>query len=172
MKTSLVVVSLVILIALLSGLFLLPKKTTAPTPTVTPTSTNDSSPLTPSPTSGSITLQTIYISAVDWPPHVSIENITFSCTEAGSQTGRAGETKKIIIHTHTYCVTTSTEGAAGSIYTQYAYARAKGDKTQILTFSLRFVQCGNYPEEEKTACESERSTFSIDTLIDSYFQQL
>lgn len=117
-------------------------------------------------------LRTSYITPTDWPPVLNVENSVYTCVEAGSEIERAGETSEVSVNGHTYCVTRASEGAAGSMYTQYAYARAAGDKTEILTFSLRFVQCGNYDEPNKTACESERSAFDITPTIDEVFETL
>lgn len=112
------------------------------------------------------TLSTEYIRAVDWPPVFTVMNESFSCTEAGIETDRAGETELRLIGGRAYCVTTISEGAAGSVYLQYAYAFPAGTKTHILTFTLRAVQCGNYDEPQKTACETERTAFTIDPLLD------
>lgn len=111
-------------------------------------------------------LPTTYVRALDWPPRIVRYPQVFSCVEAGSEIERAGRTELRIINNHTYCVTTMTEGAAGSIYTQYAYVWARGDETLALTFSTRAPQCGNYPDTERIACESERATFDLDVLID------
>jgi hypothetical protein len=65
-----------------------------------------------------------------------------------------------------YCVTKVSDGAAGSTYTQYAYATAEGnDKTKIFTFTLRFVQCMNYDDPEQAECLSERDTFYPDSFF-------
>lgn len=112
------------------------------------------------------TLLTKYIDIVDWPPHVQVLNDAFTCTEAGTEIARTGKTEKRIVDNRTYCVTTATEGAAGSIYTQYAYAFPKDAKTIIFTFSLKAVQCGNYDEPKKTECEDEREFFDLDRIID------
>ncbi len=113
-----------------------------------------------------------YIYTIDWPPKVQLINQPFSCTPAGSETGRAGKTESLTINGHPYCVTKVTEGAAGSIYTQYAYAFPYNSQTVILTFSLRFVQCGNYSGIESAACQTERASFNIDTSIDSIVQSI
>lgn len=115
-------------------------------------------------------LSTKYIDLVDWPPAITISAHPFTCTEAGSETDRAGETRRVVIGTRTYCVTKETEGAAGSIYTRYTYTASIDGKSVILTFSLRFVQCGNYPEPEITACEQERTSFDIDATVDRIMQ--
>lgn len=119
------------------------------------------------------TLPTTYIKTVDWPPQAQVLDLPYSaCTEAGVETDRAGQTQKRMINGREYCVTTIVEGAAGSIYTQYAYAFPRGYKTIILTFSLRAPQCANYDDPEKTACETERRVFDIDGLVDSMAQAL
>lgn len=107
-----------------------------------------------------------YISEVDWPPQIQELNQVFSCNEGGSEIMTAGQTKKQTINGTEYCVTKESEGAAGSIYTQYAYAFPRNGKTDIITFSLRFVQCANYDDPNKTECENERSSFSIDGTVD------
>lgn len=111
-------------------------------------------------------LSTTYIHSTDWPPHIDISTAEFTCTEAGTETARAGKTEKKMINGHEYCVTVLTEGAAGSTYTQYAYATHIGERTVIATFSLRSVQCGNYDEPQKNACEAERTAFNIDLIVD------
>lgn len=124
-------------------------------------------------TSGGVTflaphdLATTYISVVDWPPTVQIVSEPFSCTEAGSDTDRAGGTVQKTIGDREYCMTTISEGAAGSTYVQYAYETVLEGRTTIFTFSLRFVGCGNYDDSQKTACEAERASFSIDPIIDT-----
>lgn len=108
---------------------------------------------------------TSYIDVVDWPPQIRTEEETYSCTEAGEETARAGKTEEKLIGDRTYCVTTISEGAAGSVYRQYAYSFSFEDKTYFVTFSMRFSQCGNYEEEEKLMCEKEQATFYVDNLI-------
>ncbi len=120
------------------------------------------------------TLLTEYTHTVDWPPQVQVLNEPFSCAEAGSEIARAGQTVKRMVDNRTYCVTKKSEGVAGSIYTNYAYAfplystgSTQADrKTIIFTFSLRAVQCANYDDPQKTACENERSAFDLDSTVD------
>ncbi|MBI5530988.1 MAG: hypothetical protein HY918_05855 [Candidatus Doudnabacteria bacterium] len=116
------------------------------------------------------TLPTKYISATDWPPAVQILNQPFTCTQAGTSTSRAGQTVRKTVNGHDYCITQVSEGAAGSIYNQYAYAFAQNNKTVILNFTLRMVQCLNYDDSQKTECEAERATFNIDDIMDRVAQ--
>lgn len=107
-----------------------------------------------------------YISAVDWPPLLRLEPGPFECTEAGSETARAGRTEPLTVDGRDYCVTRVTEGAAGSLYTMYAYGTPIDDGVAFLTFSLRAVQCANYDEPSRSECERERTEFSVDALAD------
>jgi len=117
-------------------------------------------------------LETTYIQTTDWPPSIMLYDNAFTCTPAGSETARAGKTEERFINGRPYCVTTIQEGAAGSVYTQYAYAFPRDGKTAIFTFSLRNVQCANYPEPEKTACEAEQQSFTIDTVVDRMAERI
>lgn len=126
------------------------------------------------------TLLTTYINTQDWPPQIQILNEPFTCTEAGSETARAGKTEKRLVDDREYCRTSIVEGAAGSIYTQYAYAfplystgSTQADrKTGIFTFTTRATQCGNYDEAERKACEGERETFDLDSVVDRMARSL
>ena len=113
---------------------------------------------------------TTYIHAVDWPPQVAVADGPFICTEGGSEIAQAGHTQQQTINGHAYCMTKESEGAAGSVYTQYAYAFPKNDKVVIMTFSLRSVQCANYDDPQKTECETERQAFEIGGTIDRMAQ--
>lgn len=113
---------------------------------------------------------TTYIHPVDWPPMAQVMDGTFTCKEVGATTASAGRTTKRTINGKEYCVTEETEGAAGSMYTQYAYQAAVGGKLVFLTFTTRAPQCDNYDDPAKTACKTERNSFSIDSLIDQIFQ--
>ena len=116
------------------------------------------------------TIPTKYISLVDWPPKIQVTHEPFACTQAGSEIARGGKTEQKTINGTTYCVTTSSEGAAGSIYNQYAYAWYKGNTTVILTFSLRLVQCANYDQPKQKECSDERATFTPDIVLDQIAQ--
>jgi len=118
------------------------------------------------------TLQTIYISAVGWPAQIQVFNELFTCKETEGETTGVGQTMKRIIGDHLYCVSQKTEGAAGSTYTQYTYAFPMNNKTIVFTFTLRFVQCANYDEPNKTACMHERAAFDVDAMVDRMAQSI
>ncbi|OGG41598.1 hypothetical protein A2837_00185 [Candidatus Kaiserbacteria bacterium RIFCSPHIGHO2_01_FULL_46_22] len=107
-----------------------------------------------------------YVTPVDWPPAVQVLDESFECSEGGDVEDRAGRTEERTINGREYCVTEVREGAAGSVYTQYAYAFPREDQTVILTFSARFPQCENYEETEQVACKLEQESFNIGATID------
>lgn len=115
-------------------------------------------------------LGTTYMRAYDWPPQVAVTNERFECVTAGSEIERAGRTELRKVDNRSYCVTKVSEGAAGSVYTQYAYAVDKGPQVWIFTATVRATQCGNYDEPYKTECEGERETFDFDSVMDKIIQ--
>ena len=96
-----------------------------------------------------------YISAVSWPPKIERSESPYTCL--------TGEEKQI--DGTTYCVTTSSEGAAGSTFTTYVYER-EGLRAEV---TLRFPQCLNYDNPEQTSCLQEQERLDIDALITSIF---
>ncbi len=117
-------------------------------------------------------LLTTFIASVDWPPQVRITSGSFSCLEAGSEIGRAGKTEKRMVGNRMYCLTRESEGAAGSVYTMYAYITEKQGRLITLTFSLRAPQCDNYDDPQKTECKNERETFDIDGVVDRIVESI
>lgn len=115
---------------------------------------------------------TTYVEPVDWPPLVQFVDGPFSCVEAGDAEERAGRSERRVIDSRVYCVTEVIGAAAGSIYTQYAYATEKNGKVAILTFSTRKPQCANYESPQKEACEREQAQFSVDDITDRVMQTL
>jgi len=119
-----------------------------------------------------VTLPTVYIHATDWPPKVAVASSAFSCTAGGKATDQAGLTVEESFNGANYCITRQSEGAAGSIYTNYAYATELQNKLVILTFTIREVQCGNYPEPQMTACNKERAGFDLTPIALGMFKSL
>jgi hypothetical protein len=117
-------------------------------------------------------LGTNYIQTVDWPPQLQVLDQPYSCTSAGSVNARAGETKEQTIAGMRYCITTESEGAAGTIYTMYAYAFPVEAQTYVLAFSTRAPQCGNYDEDKANECQSEKDKFDINTIVTGMVQSM
>lgn len=100
--------------------------------------------------------ETKYIAAQDWPPALEVLPQAESCAGATRQIGE-----------RSYCVVESSEGAAGSTYTEYSYTADLPIGVAVaVQFTLRYPQCSNYDDPEKSACESERKKLQLDQLVD------
>lgn len=152
--------------------------TSTTSPTTPPTSATGTESWVTTTTNGNTfsyppTVGTDYVSTVDWPPMVRVEkNVPFVCTVSGDLTVSAGKTELITIEGHEYCLTRSSEGAAGSVYTQYAYTFPRQSDVVTLTFSLRATQCMNYDEPRRSACTREQATFTANKVADQIAQSV
>lgn len=99
-----------------------------------------------------------YVSAATWPPEVE-RTAGYACDEG---TNQFFHTEEKVINGTTYCLSKVSEGAAGSTYIDYEYAK-EGIK---VSFSLRFPQCANYDKPQQDECLVEQDTFESDTLAD------
>lgn len=110
-----------------------------------------------------------YVTSPEWPPLVELVANEYSCTE-GDITAADGPlqgSKRVTINGREYCVTSSSEGAAGSTYTNYEYVTDQGSDFVVrIVFTIRKVQCMNYDEPARTACTSEQAPFNPDELAD------
>lgn len=110
-------------------------------------------------------LDTKYISARNWSPTLVVANEPFSCTPAGDEFAPGIWTVAREIDGRSYCVSTYTEGAAGTIYKNYSYYFSLDGQTAALSFFLGYPQCGNYDDQQRVACEQEQAEFSVDDLV-------
>lgn len=175
----------IIIVLVCAGVYLSRKPVvTAPTPVVT----NQTPVTTPEPLVDTTTwkvfsdtkvsfkypetLPSSYVHSVDWPPQVQITDGPFTCAEAGSVEARAGQTEPRTINGRQYCVTREGEGAAGSMYINYAFATPFQNKVAIFTFTTRQVQCGNYDEPQMSACKTDTEHFDIYPIADAMVNTL
>lgn len=110
---------------------------------------------------------TIYIHPQEWPLRLLIiDDAGFSCEEGGlGINGLPGMTIQKQINNIVYCIENTSEGAAGTVYTDYTYTFLKDSRLVKFSFTLAYSQCENYGDPQKTECEQERQTFDLDTLI-------
>ena len=102
-------------------------------------------------------LGTTYISTAVWPPVVSREPAgEYICPTENETT----------INGHQYCLTTTSEGAAGSVYTTYEYTLWQGEYLLHVELSLRYPQCRNYDEPKQSDCIAEQDSFDVGNLAD------
>jgi hypothetical protein len=91
-----------------------------------------------------------YIHPIKWPPVVVISNTKFAC-------------KTSLVNG--YCVTKSAEGAAGSTYTTYTYAKPYGSKTASLSFTIQSTQCLNYDEPQRGECVQKQADYDLLPIV-------
>lgn len=117
-------------------------------------------------------LPTNFMSAIEWPPKITIIDESLSCPEMPSENDLPGQAIRGIINNHIYCVGATIGAAAGSTYADYIYATEKDNKMITLSFTLQSPQCANYEDPQKTQCQNERSTFDLDGIIDQIIQSV
>lgn len=108
-------------------------------------------------------LGTTYISTAEWPPQVAVL-IAYACPTNASSTEPFFQVAERMIDGKTYCVAALGEGAAGSTYVTYEYVTDRGDAVLWTSFTLRYVQCQNYDEPERSACVAEQDAANTDPL--------
>jgi len=112
-----------------------------------------------------------YVSKSEWPPRFISSYAPIDCEleeQTKAMSGLEDETR--IINGTTYCIWTGNEGAAGSTYTNYQVSFEKDSQYVTMSFTLRYPQCGNYPENEMGACQTEQKKFPLNNLIDKIAQ--
>ena len=112
-------------------------------------------------------IDTKYISEQTWPPIITISEASeLVCNETPMESSVSQErVYRENIDGQEYCISALSQGAAGSVYTEYSYSTIKFDKLITLDFTLRFTQCYNYPEEQQKECTRERESFNPSNLV-------
>lgn len=105
--------------------------------------------------------------AAEYPKLESwVENGEIECSETPQESSLPLRVSKKEINGQKYCVIASSEGAAGSVYTQYAYTTVIDGQVYSVIFLARYVNCSNYPDQKWQECEAERTSFNLDNLVD------
>ena len=117
-------------------------------------------------------LGTKYISSRDWSPTLAVFNNSYSCNPVGDESSLGIWTVERTINNRPYCISTYSEGAAGTIYKNYSYYFPLENQIAAISFFLGFPQCPNYDEPEKSACEREQAAFDLDSLVDQIAQTI
>jgi len=123
-----------------------------------------------------VDLNTEYIGSQDWkveiineeekyPPKFKITEGQIDCKKTSSESGLLTRTVKRKIDGRIYCIESSSEGAAGTIYTQYVYSTIKSGSLIMVSCVIRYPQCINYSEPQRTECANERERFDLDKII-------
>jgi len=123
-----------------------------------------------------VDLNTEYIGSQDWkvvivneeekyPPKFKINEGQIECKITSSESDLLTETAKRSIDGQIYCIESFSEGAAGTTYTQYIYSTIKSGSLITASCVIRYPQCMNYSEPQRTECANERETFDLDKII-------
>jgi hypothetical protein len=101
-----------------------------------------------------------------------VENGEIECNETSLESSLSLRISKKDINGQKYCIGAFSEGAAGSVYTQYTYITVIGDNVYLVQFVARYPNCSNYPEEENNKCKTERESFNLDVLVDQEIEKM
>jgi len=123
-----------------------------------------------------VDLNTEYIGSQDWkvkivneeekyPPKFKITEGQIDCKKTSSESGLLFRTVKRKIDGRIYCIESLSEGAAGTIYTQYTYSTIKSGSLIMVSCVIRYPQCINYSEPYRTECANERERFDLNKII-------
>jgi len=118
------------------------------------------------------TLNTKYIRTQVWPPKIMVSNDAFTCNPTPDQKGLPETTNQKNINEKNYCIDITSEGAAGTIYNTYDYFTETNNKLASISFILAYPECANYPDPQMTECQTERTNFNLDSLIDQIAQSV
>jgi len=123
-----------------------------------------------------VDLDTEYIGSQDWkviiineeeeyPPKFKISEGQIDCQITSSESALPSRTVKRKIDGRIYCIESVSEGAAGTVYTQYTYSTIKNGSLIMVSCVIRYPQCINYSEPYRTECANERERFDLDKII-------
>ena len=123
-----------------------------------------------------VDLNTKYIGSQDWKVKIVTEEEKylpkFKITEnqidrmtSSSENGLLIKTVKRKIDGRIYCIESTNEGAAETIYTQYAYFTLKNGNLITVSCVIRYPQCMNYSEPYNSECANEHEPFNLDKII-------
>ena len=118
-------------------------------------------------------LGTEYARATEWPPKVTLQNENFVCIPGGTESSASGETRPVKVADRGFCITKTSEGAAGSVYTSYVYRTIMDDDTNAaLSFTVQKPQCENYDEPNRSVCKTEQGNFDPNNLANEIIKTL
>lgn len=124
-----------------------------------------------------VNLNQYYIDSRDWkveiikkakqfPSKYKITEGKIDCADSHSTSELTSEINKRKINGKIYCIESKSEGAAGSIYSEYSYATIKNGNLFIVNCVIRYSQCMNYSEPDISYCLKERESFNLDNIVD------
>ena len=104
----------------------------------------------------------------DWPPVVEHLHEKYICEEGSTSGDVPLVTEERVIDGKTFCITSTSEGAAGSRYEDYSYTTPTHDGIEKVSFTLRYPNCSAYESPTRERCEYSQSHFNLDTIVASF----
>jgi membrane-bound inhibitor of C-type lysozyme len=101
----------------------------------------------------------------DWPLGIVIEKGELKCQTTPEESSFSKRFYQQDISGRTYCINAESEGAAGSVYTDYTYYTIYKGNLIAINFVLRFTNCSHYSEPQSIECRAEREAFDIGNTI-------
>ena len=108
-----------------------------------------------------------------WPPVIQNTSVVYRCTQSKGSGDVPTSVIQKVINGRTYCITSSVDGAMGSMRGEYTYTTPSDLGTKTTHFTLNWSTCGVYgttgdPVYDK--CKSYTSGISnLDTIVDGFF---
>jgi hypothetical protein len=88
------------------------------------------------------------------------------CVETESTSSLSSRVSRIYTSSAEYCLEANSEGAAGSVYTDYSYYTLFDGNLVLIQFTVQYPQCVNYDGNEQEECATERENFNLDDIVD------
>ena len=104
----------------------------------------------------------------DWPPIVEHLHKKYECHEGNTGGDVPLVTEERVINGKTFCISSTSDAAAGSRYTDYTYTTPASTGVEEVHFTLRYPNCGAYESPEKERCEYSQSHFNLDDVVASF----
>jgi len=108
----------------------------------------------------------------DFPAAIEIKNGKLTCQTGLEKSSLSRRFYQKDIHGRAYCIRAESEGAAGSVYTDYTYFTIYKKYLISINFVLRFPNCFHYSEPQRIECTTERETFDIDYTINKIVESI
>jgi len=110
--------------------------------------------------------------AEEYPSGIKITEGQIGYKETSSESGLLSRIVKRSIEGRFYCIELVSDGAAGTIYTQYIYSTLKKDNLITVSCVIQYPQCMNYSEPHRTECVKECESFDLDRIISNIVENL
>lgn len=123
-----------------------------------------------------VDLNTQYIGSQNWEVHVieeeeeypakfNINKGQIDCQETPSEESTISCIIKKDIDGQIYCIESRSEGAAGTIYVENTYSTIQNGKFVMVSCVIRYPQCMNYSELNRSRCRIECEKFDLDKIM-------